>query len=127
MPIVRWCVAAYVFLQTASRIPMHSPTTVAALEAWRRGSAVGISSAAPRSLKGPLGSQPDCNAITHHPVKRSKRPAVESYEGKTPALGDTRCASFGTHLKACRPRARGIVRCWAPCSITLYGATDFAC
>src|SRR3989338_5356247 len=28
------------------------------------------------------------NAITHNPVKGVKRPKVESYEGKTPALGD---------------------------------------
>lgn len=30
----------------------------------------------------------DKNAVTHNPVKGVKRPAVESYEGKTPALGD---------------------------------------
>jgi site-specific recombinase XerD len=30
----------------------------------------------------------DSNAITHNPVKGVKRPKVESYEGKTPALGD---------------------------------------
>jgi site-specific recombinase XerD len=28
------------------------------------------------------------NAVTHNPVKGVKRPAVEGYEGKTPALGD---------------------------------------
>lgn len=28
------------------------------------------------------------NAVTHNPVKGVKRPPVESYEGKTPALGD---------------------------------------
>ncbi len=28
------------------------------------------------------------NAVTHNPVKGIKRPAVDSYEGKTPALGD---------------------------------------
>ena len=27
-------------------------------------------------------------AVTHNPVKGVKRPAVEGYEGKTPALGD---------------------------------------
>ena len=31
----------------------------------------------------------DCNAVTHNPVKGVKRPTVDSYEGKTPALGDT--------------------------------------
>ena len=30
----------------------------------------------------------DKNAVTHNPVKGVKRPAVESYEGKTPAIGD---------------------------------------
>jgi integrase len=30
----------------------------------------------------------DANAVTHTPVKGLKRPKVESYEGKTPALGD---------------------------------------
>src|SRR5260221_5345510 len=28
------------------------------------------------------------NAVTHNPVRGVKRPQVESYEGKTPALGD---------------------------------------
>ena len=28
------------------------------------------------------------NAVTHNPVKGVKRPQVESYQGKTPALGD---------------------------------------
>lgn len=28
------------------------------------------------------------NAVTHNPVKGTKRPPVESYEGKSPALGD---------------------------------------
>ncbi|MFN9471921.1 tyrosine-type recombinase/integrase [Acidovorax sp.] len=30
----------------------------------------------------------DRNAVTHNPVKGVKRPPVESYEGKTPAIGD---------------------------------------
>ena len=30
----------------------------------------------------------DKNTVTHNPVKGVKRPVVESYEGKTPALGD---------------------------------------
>jgi integrase len=30
----------------------------------------------------------ESNAVTHNPVKGVKRPKVESYEGKTPALGD---------------------------------------
>lgn len=31
----------------------------------------------------------DSNAVTHNPVKGVKRPKVDSYEGKTPALGDS--------------------------------------
>ena len=30
----------------------------------------------------------DGNAVTHNPVKGVKRPKIETYEGKTPALGD---------------------------------------
>jgi integrase/recombinase XerD len=30
----------------------------------------------------------DCNAVTHNPVKGVKRPKIDSYEGKTPALAD---------------------------------------
>ncbi|HTP29462.1 MAG TPA: tyrosine-type recombinase/integrase [Anaeromyxobacteraceae bacterium] len=30
----------------------------------------------------------ESNAVTHNPVKGVKRPPIESYEGKTPALGD---------------------------------------
>ncbi len=30
----------------------------------------------------------DQNAVTHNPVKGVKRPQVETYEGKTPAIGD---------------------------------------
>lgn len=30
----------------------------------------------------------DTNAVTHNPVKGVRRPKVDSYEGKTPALGD---------------------------------------
>lgn len=30
----------------------------------------------------------DMNAVTHNPVKGVKRPKVDTYEGKTPALGD---------------------------------------
>ena len=30
----------------------------------------------------------NCNAVSQNPVKGVKRPSVDSYEGKTPALGD---------------------------------------
>lgn len=36
----------------------------------------------------------DCNAVTHNPVKGVKRPSVESYEGKTPALGDAQARAL---------------------------------
>jgi len=50
------------------------------------------------------------NAVTHNPVKGVKRPAVESYEGKTPALGDHQArklldAPDGGSLKGKRDRA----------------------
>ena len=52
----------------------------------------------------------DCNAVTHNPVKDVKRPPVESYEGKTPALGDHEvrkllAAPAGDSIKAKRDRS----------------------
>ena len=50
------------------------------------------------------------NAVTHNPVKGVKRPPVEGYDGKTPALGDHQArklldAPEGVSLKAKRDRA----------------------
>jgi site-specific recombinase XerD len=50
------------------------------------------------------------NTVPHNPVKGVKRPAVESYEGKTPALGDHQArqlleAPDGTTIKGKRDRA----------------------
>jgi site-specific recombinase XerD len=50
------------------------------------------------------------NAVTHNPVKGVKRPKVDSYEGKTPALGDH--------------QARALLN--APDSETLKGKRDRA-
>jgi len=52
----------------------------------------------------------ESNAVTHNPVKGVKRPSVESYEGKTPALGDHQArallaAPHGDSLKGKRDRA----------------------
>ena len=52
----------------------------------------------------------DANAVTHNPVKGVRRPKVESYEGKTPALGDSQARHLlklpaGEGLKAKRDRA----------------------
>ena len=55
----------------------------------------------------------DSNAVTHNPVKGIKRPPVESYEGKTPALGDHQArrlleapgATLSDSLKSKRDRA----------------------
>lgn len=52
----------------------------------------------------------DRNAVTHNPVKGVKRPKVDSYEGKTPALGDHEmrkllAAPNADTLKAKRDRA----------------------
>jgi site-specific recombinase XerC len=52
----------------------------------------------------------DANAVTHNPVKGVKRPKAESYEGKTPALGDG--------------QARALLE--APGSETLKGRRDRA-
>ena len=51
----------------------------------------------------------DKNAVTHNPVKGVKRPVVESYEGKTPALGDHQARALldapnGASLKGKRDR-----------------------
>ena len=50
------------------------------------------------------------NAVTHNPVKGVKRPPVESYEGKTPALGDHQARALldapdSASLKGKRDRA----------------------
>ena len=50
------------------------------------------------------------NAVTHNPVKGVKRPSVESYEGKTPALGDHQARALldapdSASLKGKRDRA----------------------
>jgi integrase/recombinase XerD len=52
----------------------------------------------------------DANAVTHNPVNGVKRPSVESYEGKTPALGDAQARHLlklpaGEGLKDLRDRA----------------------
>jgi len=52
----------------------------------------------------------DANAVTHNPVKGVRRPKVESYEGKTPALGDAQARHLlklpaGEDLKGKRDRA----------------------
>lgn len=52
----------------------------------------------------------DRNTVTHNPVKGVKRPPVESYEGKTPALGDHQArqlldAPDASSLKGKRDRA----------------------
>lgn len=52
----------------------------------------------------------EVNAVTHNPVKGVKRPKVESYEGKTPALGDAQARALlsappGDTLKGIRDRA----------------------
>ena len=52
----------------------------------------------------------DANAVTHNPLKGVRRPSVESYEGKTPALGDH--------------QARALLE--APATDTLKGKRDRA-
>jgi site-specific recombinase XerD len=50
------------------------------------------------------------NAVTHNPIKGVKRPPVESYQGKTPAIGDHQARKLldgpnDTSLKGKRDRA----------------------
>jgi integrase/recombinase XerD len=52
----------------------------------------------------------ESNAVTHNPVKGVKRPKIESYEGRTPALGDDQArqllqAPKGSSLREIRDRA----------------------
>jgi integrase/recombinase XerD len=52
----------------------------------------------------------DANAVSYNPVKGVRRPKVESYEGKTPALGDAQARNLlklpaGEDLKSKRDRA----------------------
>jgi integrase/recombinase XerD len=52
----------------------------------------------------------EANAVTHNPVNGVKRPSVESYEGKTPALGDAQTRHLlklpaGEGLQQLRDRA----------------------
>ena len=52
----------------------------------------------------------ESNAVTHNPVKGVKRPPVESYQGKTPALGDHQARALleapeGISIKGKRDRA----------------------
>jgi site-specific recombinase XerD len=52
----------------------------------------------------------ESNAVTHNPVKGVKRPKVDSYEGKTPALGDAQVRTLldappANTLKGKRDRA----------------------
>jgi integrase/recombinase XerD len=66
------------------------------------------------------------NAVTHNPVKGVKRPPVESYEGKTPALGDHQARKLLDAPDGVRSRASATAPCWPPCSITRYGARSCA-
>ena len=36
----------------------------------------------------------DCNAVLHNPVRGVRRPAVDTLEGKTPALGDAQARAL---------------------------------
>lgn len=59
----------------------------------------------------------DQNAVTHNPVKGVKRPKVDSYEGKTPALGDHQARQL---LDAPNPETRKGRRDRAILSMLLY-------
>lgn len=57
------------------------------------------------------------NAVTHNPVKGVKRPKVESYEGKTPAIGDHQARQL---LEAPDPQTLKGKRDRAMLSVFLY-------
>ena len=66
------------------------------------------------------------NAVTHNPVKGVKRPTVEGYQGKTPALGDHQARGLldspeQISLKGKRDRA-----IWPLCSITRCAVKNYA-
>jgi hypothetical protein len=57
-----------------------------------------------------------------HPVKGVKRPKVESYEGKTPALGDSQARSLLGHLMQGHSRVSAIAPYSQPYSTMDCGA-----
>jgi integrase/recombinase XerD len=59
----------------------------------------------------------ECNAVATNPVKGTKRPKVESQEGKTPALGDHQARAL---LRAPDPKTRKGRRDRALLSVLLY-------
>lgn len=70
----------------------------------------------------------DSNAVTHNPVKGVKRPKVDSYEGKTPALGDAQARQLleappTDTLKGKRDRAI----LWCCCSMPCVGRSSHFC
>jgi integrase/recombinase XerD len=103
---------AFVGISTPEELRL---VTRAHVLAWRRdlerrelaGSSIRRKLAALSSLFEYLS---EANAVTHNPVKGVRRPKVESYEGKTPALGDAQARHLlklpaGDDLKARRDRA----------------------
>jgi integrase/recombinase XerD len=58
----------------------------------------------------------DANAVTHNPVKGVKRPKVESYEGKTPALGDGQRGPYSMRRGPRRSRGSAIAPSSRCCS-----------
>jgi integrase len=68
----------------------------------------------------------DANAVTHNPVKGVKRPKVESYEGKTPALGDGQAWALLDARGRRQRRVSGIALSSRCCSTTDCGARSSA-
>ena len=68
----------------------------------------------------------DQNAVPVNPVKGVKRPKVDSYEGKTPAIADKEARQL-MNLPPIRPsRGSGTAQCSRPSSITACVVRSYA-
>ena len=84
--------------------------------AWRR--ELEQSQLAPSSIRRKLAALAslfehlcESNAVTHNPVDGVKRPAVESYEGKTPIIGNHEAAGLLVQPDAGTLKGLPIARC----------------
>ena len=67
----------------------------------------------------------EANAVTHNPVRGVKQPTVESYEGKTPPLGDAETRQLlklpaGEGLLQLRDRARHRCSSTTDCAVRKF-------
>lgn len=91
--IYKTCLREFMAFVGIARVEEFRIVTRAHVIAWRKQlEERGLAGATVRGKLAALSSLfehlCDANAVTHNPVKGVKRPKVETYEGKTPALGD---------------------------------------